>query len=62
MPKYSVVALEKFLVETTYEVEAKNKKEAIRLVKSGQVAYDDNKIREGDDEYIKTVSVKEIEA
>jgi hypothetical protein len=62
MPLYSVVALEKFLVETTYEVEADSEREAILMIKAGEVAYDDKEIQEGDEEYIETISIEEIYA
>ena len=52
--KYRVEALEKFVVRTTYDVEAE------ALCKSGQVAYDDKTIEEGDEEWLETVSVEEL--
>ena len=58
MPKYRVEALEKFIVRTIYNVEAKSRKEAEALCKSGQVAYEDQTIEEGDEEWLKTVSVE----
>lgn len=54
---YAVVALEKFLVTTTYEVAAYSKAHAVALVKAGKVAYDEHTIEEGGDEYIETKSV-----
>jgi len=59
MPKYRVEALEKFVVWTTYCVEAESPKQAEALCKSGQVAYDDKAIEEGDEEWLETVSVEE---
>ncbi len=60
MPKYRVEALEKFVVRTVYYVDAKSRKEAEALCKSGQVAYDEKTIEEGDEEWIKTVSVAQL--
>ena len=48
MPKYRVEALEKFVVRTTYYVEAKNAKQAEALCREGKVAYEDKVIEEGD--------------
>jgi len=63
MPIYEIEALEKFVVRTRYrDVEARNAEEAERLVRSGEVAYDRNEVEGGDDEYLETVSVEEIEA
>ena len=58
MPKYRIEALEKFVVRTTYYVEAKNRKEAETLCKAGKVAYEDSRIEEGDEEWLETVSVE----
>jgi hypothetical protein len=58
MPQYRVEALEKFVVRTTYYVEAKSPKQAEALCKAGQVAYDDKTIEEGDEEWLETVSVE----
>jgi hypothetical protein len=58
MPKYCVEALEKFVVRTTYHVEAKSPKQAEALCKSGHVAYDEKTIEEGDEEWLETVSVE----
>jgi hypothetical protein len=58
MPKYRVEALEKFIVRTVYFVEATNKRDAEAKCKAGKVAYDEKTIEEGDEEWIKTVSVK----
>jgi hypothetical protein len=57
MPKYRVEALEKFIVRTVYFVEATNKRDAEAKCKAGKVAYDEKTIEEGDEEWIKTVSV-----
>jgi len=61
MPKYRVEALEKFVVRTTYYVEAKSPKQAEARCKSGQVAYDNKTIEEGDEEWLETVSVEKCE-
>ena len=61
MPKYRVEALEKFVVRTVYHVEADNPDEAEALCKSGDVAYDEKTIEEGDEEWIETVSVEVCE-
>ena len=58
MPKYRVEALEKFIVRTTYHVEAKNPKQAEALCRAGKVAYDDSRIEEGDEQWLETVSVE----
>ena len=58
MPKYRVEALEKFIVRTIYHVEAKTQKQAEALCREGKVAYDDMTIEEGDEEWLKTVSVE----
>lgn len=58
MPKFTVVAIEKFRVRTVYtEVEADSPDEAERLVREGRVAYDSHEIVEGDEEYVETESV-----
>jgi putative aminopeptidase FrvX len=58
MPKYTVEALEKFVVKTTYvDVEAESVEEAEKLVKAGKVAYDSKEIQEGDEEYLETLSI-----
>ena len=61
MPKYRVEALEKFIVRTTYYVEAKSPKQAEALCREGKVAYDDKTIEEGDEEWLKTVSVEKCD-
>lgn len=55
--RYRVEALEKFVVRTTYYVDAKNRRQAEALCREGKVAYDDKVIEEGDEEWIETVSV-----
>lgn len=60
MPKFTVKALEKFLVETTYtDVEADTQEEAVELCRTGKVGYDCHEIVEGDDEWIKVLEVEE---
>lgn len=61
MPIYRVEALEKFVVRTVYHVEAKSPKHAETLCKSGEVAYDDKTVEEGDEEWIETVSVEKCD-
>ena len=61
MPKYRVEALEKFVVRTVYHVEANNPEEAEAICKSGEVAYEQKTIEEGDEEWIETVSVEVCE-
>ena len=58
MPTYRVEALEKFVVCTEYVVEADTPEQAEQLCKSGDVAYDDKEIEEGDEQWIETVSVE----
>lgn len=60
MPRYTVEALEKFVVRTFYrDVEAPDAKAAEQLCRSGDVAYDEKQIEEGDEEWLETVSVEE---
>ncbi|MCA9112547.1 MAG: hypothetical protein KDA52_21520 [Planctomycetaceae bacterium] len=61
MPKYRIEALEKFIVRTTYLVEADNPDEAEKVCKAGDVAYDHKSIEEGDEEWLETVSVEEFD-
>ena len=58
---YTVEALEKFVVRTTYTVEADSPEEAERLCKAGKIAYDDASFVEGDEEWIETSDVTEDE-
>jgi hypothetical protein len=53
--------LEKFVVRTIYHVEAPDPKKAEALCKAGEVAYDDKTVEEGDEEWLKTVSVEECD-
>ena len=59
MRQYRVEALENFVVHTVYYVDAKSRKEAETLCKSGRVAYDDKTIEEGDEQWLETVAVEE---
>ncbi len=58
MPRFCVVALEKFLVKTTYYVEAATAEEAEAKCKAGEVAYEQLEVEEGDDEWLQTLSVE----
>lgn len=59
MPRYRVEAIEKFTVRTVYFVATRSPNQAEKLCWSGRVAYEDQKIEEGDEEWIQTVSVSE---
>ena len=61
MPKYRIEALEKFVVRTVYHVDADDPDQAEAICKSGDVAYDNKSIEEGDEEWIETVSVEVCE-
>jgi len=56
---YRVDALEKFIVRTTYYVDAKSEEQAEELCKAGHVSYDRMTIEEGDEEWIETLGVEE---
>jgi hypothetical protein len=58
MPKFRVEALEKFIVRTVYMAEAADPQQAEARCKAGEVAYDKSFIEEGDEEWLKTVSVE----
>jgi len=58
MPNYRVEALEKFIVRTVYFVEAPSRKDAEALCRKGNAAYDEHQIEEGDEVWLKTVSVR----
>ena len=60
MPRYCVTALEKFLVTTTYTVDAADRKEAERLCRDGEAAHEKASIEEGDEEWIKTTSIERL--
>lgn len=57
MPRFRVESLEKFVVRTVYLVTARSPKQAEQLCRSGQAAYDEHQIEEGDEEWLKTVSI-----
>lgn len=59
MPRYTVEALEKFVVRTTYRnVEAGSEQEAEQLCRDGYVGYDEKEIEEGDEQWLQTLSVE----
>ena len=49
------------MVRTVYHVEAANGKQAESLCRDGKVAYDEQSIEEGDEEWIETISVQPCE-
>lgn len=59
MPRYRVEALERFIVRTVYHVDAESPERADALCKSGDVAYDEASIEEGDEQWLETVTVAE---
>jgi hypothetical protein len=61
VPIYRIEALEKFVVRTIYEVEATCPEEAERLCKAGEIAYGDQTIEEGNEEWLETVSIETCE-
>jgi hypothetical protein len=61
MPRYRVDALEKFLVRTTYFVDANSPVEAEHSCRDGKVPYESHQIEGGNDEWIETLSVDEEE-
>jgi hypothetical protein len=60
MPRYCVEALEKFIVRTVYYVAAKSPKQAEKQCRSGDVAYDEHQIEEGDETWLRTVSIRRV--
>ncbi len=58
MPTYRVEALEKFVVRTIYVVDAVDPQAAEQKCKAGEVAYEQASIEEGDEDWLKTVSVE----
>ena len=60
MKTFEVVCLEKFVVQTTYQVIAANETKAKELVTNGEAAYDSHEIVEGDEEFLCFVSTEEI--
>ena len=61
MRRYKLEALEKFVVRTTYFVEADSPEQAEQFCKSGDVAYDNKIIEEGDEEWLETVSIEIVD-
>jgi hypothetical protein len=59
MPRYRLEALERFLVRTTYFVDADSPQEAEQRCRDGKVPYESHQIAEGNDKWIETLSVKE---
>ena len=62
MPWFEVVALEKFLVRTTYRFSADSVEQAKQRVLNGEEAYGRHEIEEGDEEFIEFESVEEVPA
>ena len=61
LKRFDVVAVERFLVRTTYRnVLAADKHEAKRRCKGGQEAYEDKEILEGDEIWVRTEHVEEV--
>ncbi len=60
MPKYRIEALEKFIVRTKYYVTAESPEQAEELCRDGKVAYDDQSIEEGDEDWLETVSINTV--
>ena len=58
MRRYRIEALEKFIVRTVYFVEADTPEQAEQLCKSGETAYDQQTIEEGEEQWLETVSVE----
>ena len=58
MTRFRVEALEKFVVRTVYFIEADTPEQAEQLCKTGETAYEQKSIEEGDEEWIETVSVE----
>ena len=60
MPLFTVIALEKFMVQTVYRnVEAKTGEEAAERCRNGSEAYEQCEIQEGEEEWLDTVSVEQ---
>jgi hypothetical protein len=61
LKRYNIEALEKFTVRTFYtEVEAASPEEAIAIVQAGDWPYDDKRIEEGGEEWIRVVDIEEV--
>lgn len=61
MPRYRVEALEKFIVRTVYHVEADSETEAEQQCKSGSVGYESAEIEEGDEDWMRTVAIENMD-
>ena len=60
MKRYTVVAIEKFLVRTAYRgVAAESPEKAEKVCRDGNAAYDAKEILEGDEEWLQTESTEE---
>ncbi len=58
MPHFRIEALEKFVVRTVYTVTAGSPQQAVRRCRTGRVAYSQHAIEEGDEEWLRTISVE----
>lgn len=58
MPLYCVEALERLVFRTYYYVSAESAEEAERLCREGAVGCDEKSIVDGDEDWIKTVSIE----
>ena len=58
MPKYRIEAIEKFVVRTIYVVDAVDPQQAEAKCRSGEAAYNQSSIQEGDEQWLETVSVE----
>ena len=58
--RFRVEALEKFVVRTSYFVDAADTEQAEHLCKTGDVGYDVKQIEDGDEQWIETVSVEQV--
>ena len=58
MAKYCITALEKFVVRTTYHVEAASRKKAEALCREGKVGYERAEVMEGNEQWLDTISIE----
>jgi hypothetical protein len=58
---FRVEALEKFVVRTVYYVPADDAHHAEQICKAGAAGYDEKEIEEGDEEWLETVDISEVE-
>jgi hypothetical protein len=61
MKTFRVEALEKFVMRTTYYVQAESAQEAEERCKGGHESYEHKEVDEGDEECLGTVEVEAIE-